>query len=232
MHKKDKTLCALNRGTCNEQYKGDKDMKQSDRLRYVKEYRSNPLRKEYERKRNMICSNKPITVHLINLGYLFFFAMLFFYGWIFFSDNAVARLISNSVDNFVGKVLGGLSFLGTLIIIVFGIVNIFLGLVYLSYSFEWKKKLTEKHNSEKLEKLDKEYREKGLYPFFESDLFEHSCCEYDDKYEMNVCSITKRMISYSDYNYCSRPGNCRHCKTFMTAYLGEDYNGEFDHEFK
>ena len=103
-----------------------------------------------------------------------------------------------------------------MLVISVGIINKF-----------WKKKLSKKQNSELLKKLDNEYYKKGLFP-----CFEHSCCEYDDEYEMNVCSVTKRMISYSDYNYCSRPGNCRHCKTFMTAYLGANYDGEFDHEFK
>ncbi len=219
MYKKDITLCALNRGTCNEQYKGDKDMKQSDRLRYVKEYRSNPLRKEYERKRNMICKKKPFAAHLINLGYLVLLAIFIFYCWIFFYDSDTSYEMFKIVEGFIDTVF--LFWIGLLLVISVGIINKF-----------WKKKLSKKQNSELLKKLDNEYYKKGLFPCFEYELFEHSCCEYDDEYEMNVCSVTKRMISYSDYNYCSRPGNCRHCKTFMTAYLGANYDGEFDHEFK
>ena len=71
-------------------------MKQSDRLKYVKEYQSNPLKEEYESKKRMICTNKPFAVYLINLGYLFFLAMFIFYGWIFFSsDNAAFKAFDN-----------------------------------------------------------------------------------------------------------------------------------------
>ena len=203
-------------------------MNQSDRLRCVKAYQSNPLRGEYERKKSIICSNQPFIVYLINLGYLFFFGMFIFYGWIFFSsDNEIAIAFDDFIQNTFG-----LFFLGTILILAFGITNIILGGIYLLYSFEWKEKLTEKHNSAELEKLYKEYREKGLYPCYEHELFNHSCCDYDDVYEMFVCPITKKMIKNADFNYCNTPGNCRYCKTFMIAYLGEDCGGEFKHEFK
>lgn len=46
-------------------------MNQSDRLRYVKEFQSHPLRREYERKKDLVIK-KPFLVHLINLGNVFF----------------------------------------------------------------------------------------------------------------------------------------------------------------
>ncbi len=203
-------------------------MKQSDRLRYVKEYQSNPLRKEYENKKNIICSNKPFIIYLIDLGNLFFFVMFIFYGWVFFSsDNVISQTISNFISNTLV-----FYFLDVLLIIDFGIGNIAVGCMYFMAAIEWKKKIIEKHNWGKLEKLNNEYRVKGLYPIDASELFKHSCCEYDDVYEMTVCSITKRIIGYSDLNYCNTPGNCRKCKTFMKAYMGDDWNGEYNHEYK
>lgn len=183
-------------------------MNQSDRLRYVKEYQSNPLRKEYERNKDSVIK-KPFLVHLINLGNVFFFVMVIVYGRMFISADL----------------------LDSILIIVFGLANIFLGLAYYVYSTQWKKNIIEKHNSLAIEKLNKEYRKRGLYPIDESELFKYSCCDYDDVYETLVCPITKGRINNSDYNYCDTPGMCEKCKTFMKAYKGDDWNGEYNHEY-
>ena len=112
-------------------------MNQSDRLRYVKEYQSNPLRRDYERNKDLVIK-KPFLVHLINLGNVFFFVMVIVYGRMFISADL----------------------LDSVLIIVFGLANIFLGLVYYVYSTQWKKNIIEKHNSVAIEKLNKEYRKK------------------------------------------------------------------------
>ena len=49
-------------------------MKQSDRIKYVKNYLNNPLRKEYETKEKEIMKNKPITYHILTV--IAFFPLL------------------------------------------------------------------------------------------------------------------------------------------------------------
>lgn len=198
-------------------------MKQSDRLRYVKEYQSNPLRREYERNKDLVIK-KPFVVRLINLGNVFFVFMFFYYGWIFFVNDSAAYV---AFEKFAESTFG----FTLLPLLALGIGNIFLGLVYFVYSDQWKKNIIEMHNSDAIEKLNKEYRKKGLYPIDESELFKYSCCDYDDVYETLVCPVTKGRINNSDYNYCDTPGNCRKCKTFMKAYMGDDWNGEYNHEY-
>jgi len=182
-------------------------MNQSDRIKFVKEYNNHPLKREYERKRAAICSNRPALVYFINLGYLLFLGLFIFYGWVFIEDV--------SIPLFDG-------FIGLFIFFALGIGNILLGLVYMACSWDWKKNLIEGYNKRALQSLDREYEDKGLYPMEESELFTHECCEYDDWKERYVCSSTKQLLSWNEIIWCKQPGNCRHCRAFVNAYLGAD----------
>lgn len=108
-------------------------MKQSDRIQYIKEYNNHPLKGEYERKRSSVLSNKPFSVYLINLGYLFFLGMFILYGWMFFSDSKILSDILKSTIGYEG-------FFGDLLLLLaLGIGNIILGLIYMVNSAAWKK---------------------------------------------------------------------------------------------
>ncbi|MGN0531235.1 MAG: hypothetical protein ACI4IN_00315 [Eubacterium sp.] len=193
-------------------------MKQSERIQYCKEYNKHPLKKEYDAKRDLICKNKPISVYLINLGYLFFVFMFFFCGWLFFSKsgNALTRELwfaFFSSSPFFGDML---------FVLALGIGNIVIGFLYIIYSMKWKEDLIKEHNKSKLDILKKEYRKKGLYEVQERELYEHECCEYDDYKEAIVCCVTKQPLSSQEYNFCHQPGNCKQCRTFVSAYFGPD----------
>lgn len=205
-------------------------MKQSDRIRHCKEYYKHPLKKEYETKRNRICKNKPLSVYLINFSYLFFLGMFVFYGWLFFSSEGNALMI-----DFYYWAFGYEPFFGDMFIeIALGIGNIVVGFFYFIRSMDWKEELVKDHNKKALKILEKEYREKGLYEVQEQELYEHECCEYDDYKESFVCCVTKQPLSNRDVSFCSRPGNCKQCRTFVSGYLGADaveWWGE-SHEYK
>lgn len=191
-------------------------MKQSVLLSRVKEYEHNPYRKEYEKKLNATCRKKPLSCHLINLGYLFFFVMFIFWSWVFFSNN---NFITRKVD----ELFGGSFFLPLLVLLGLGIGNVLLGLYYLIQSFKWKEELISDYNKNAKKALDDEFEKKGLYHYPESELWKNKCCEYDDYLEKYVCCITKKPLSRPDYVFCSTLGKCYKCRTFMGAYLGEDY---------
>ena len=191
-------------------------MTQSERLRRVKEYHNSPYKEDYEREFNALCRKKPFSCYLVNLGYLFFFAAFVFWGWVMFTDNS-------HVLDILHELSGMFPFLDVFLILGLGIGNIILGLLYLIKSFEWKECYIEDYNKKSRKALAKKYAEKGVYRYVESDLWKYKCCEYDIDYERYICCITKKPLSRSDFAFCSSPGNCNKCKTFMGAYLGEKY---------
>jgi len=201
-------------------------MKQSDRIQYIKEYNNHPLKGEYERKRSSVLSNKPFSVYLINLGYLFFLGMFILYGWMFFSDSKILSDILKSTIGYEG-------FFGDLLLLLaLGIGNIILGLIYMVNSAAWKKEHIEIYNKKALDALNSEYSKKRLYHMTEEELYKHECCEYDDWNECWVCSATKEHLPYSEIEWCSRAGNCRYCKRFVQSYLGNSAVEYWYYEFK
>lgn len=186
-------------------------MNQSDRIRYYKAYVAHPLKKEYEEKRKKICKNKPVWYHLINLGYVFFFVMFIAYGWMFFTNKTIKLIdfFSNFLFGF-----GDLFFL-----LGIGIANIFLGICYMIYSFDWKEELIENHNKKELNSLDEEYRDKGIFRMTEKELCKSRCGELDIN-DFWVCSVTGECLSGREVNWCYRPGTCEHCRTFIAAVFG------------
>lgn len=189
-------------------------MKQSERINLCKIYNEHPLKGKYETERKTICSNKPSIVHLVNLGYVFFLGMFILYGYLFFSDTEI-------ISDFLKRNLGFEPFFGDLIpLIGLGIGNIILGLLYAVHSVEWKKEEIEIHNKKALNSLDEKYKNMGLIPMPESELFKHPCCEYDEYREKYVCSATGQPLKDSDFYFCNQSGKCRYCKAFVSAYLG------------
>lgn len=194
-------------------------MKQSDRIRYCKEYHNHPLRKEYEMKKAQISTKMPLIYYILKIPKFFIIiylimAILTFY----FSYNGNMQDISWTL------------FWGT---IVAGIINL---VVLCPLSFFWsdscEEKWARKRNKEDFIKLEKEYAQKGLYEMTEQQLYEHECCEYDDYREMYVCCATKQPLSYKDVNFCEQPGNCKYCRAFVTAYLGPDGPEYWLYEFE
>ncbi|MGN1420216.1 MAG: hypothetical protein ACI4XC_01725 [Eubacterium sp.] len=187
-------------------------MKQSDRIQYCKKYGKNcyinPLRKEYKKKKKEICKkSRPLWVKVPRImiaGYL----ILFIISWL-----SIMILPAE---------IGGIAFWVSLILGVINLVVCFLGLGY----------VPEGDLAVELEKLCEEYAEKGF--FEEQELYLHECCEYDSFQESFVCCVTKQPLSSQEHNFCSQPGNCKQCRTFVSAYLGTDaieWWGE-SHEYK
>ncbi|MDE5985099.1 MAG: hypothetical protein K2H13_07595 [Eubacterium sp.] len=191
-------------------------MKQSDRIRYCREYHNHPLRKEYELKKTQILEQNNICDKL-------------------FGVTLVLRFVYLGVF-VIGVILGLCGMSGVIVIITYGAVG--LGIINLIVSWillgleSLLKKSNEKKYKKELQQLENEYFQKGLYEITESQLFNHECCEYDDYREMYVCCATKQPLSYRDISFCKQPGNCKYCKAFVTAYLGPDGPKYWSYEFK
>ncbi|MGN0515516.1 hypothetical protein [Eubacterium sp.] len=190
-------------------------MKQSERIQYCKKYGkncySNPLWKEYKKEKKDIYKKlQPLWVRwprIMVIGYLF----LFIVSWV--SVMALPEGIEN---------VALVTFWASLILGVINLVVFFFGLGY----------VPEDDFADELEKLCEKYAKKGF--FEEDELFLHECCEYDICQDSFVCCVTKQPLSSQDYYFCSRPGNCKQCRTFVSAYLGADaveWWGE-SHEYK
>ncbi len=187
--------------------------RQLDRIQKVKEYRNHPLRKEYEEKKATIlrsgngflynCLRVVSTLsYIMIVGYLVLFCLFFFEDW-----------------NIMGPV------------IFLGIINLIVALI-LFYQLECEGKLKamkEDRHKEQLNKLKNEYAKKGLYEFTESELV--SRCLDEDYDGDPICGVTGAYIGYGQkYYFCTGPRKCLKCKTFMKAYLGEDWDGEYEME--
>lgn len=187
-------------------------MKQSDRIRYCREYHNHPQKAEYDMKEKQILSKGGMSF----FGFLC--VMILVYGAIFL----------------IGVILGLCGIGNAFVIIVtwasvgLGIINIiaiFICILYDCTDFH-------KSNYDELDELNKEYLKKGLIVVKEQDLYKHECCEYDDWNECFVCCVTKKRLSHQDYIFCREPGNCKYCRTFVRAYLGPDGDEYWRHEFK
>lgn len=177
-------------------------MNQSDRIRMYEIYYSHPLRGEYDKKRKEICRNKPKSVKLIYAGFTFFVVMFFVFGVIAFTIDPF--------DDVEGEITIALA-VGNL---AFGFV-MFLLLLKTD-------ELTEEYNKKELESLDREYQVKGLVRMTEQELYKSPCGELD-LYDYPVCSVTKQMLSESEYVWCRQSGNCRHCRIFMSYVTSPDF---------
>lgn len=190
-------------------------MKQSERIRRCREYQNHPLKKEYEAKKSKI-TKKPFYYYIIILSALIPIILFFYYLYVFSTD------------------AWGTGWGTFFAVIILGIINIFLGGLWIFLGVaSICSKIVDVHNEASYRKLDDEYKEKGLIPITEHELYEHECCEFDDWKETYVCSATKQPLSYRDaVGFCKQPGNCRYCRAFVTAYLGPDGPKYWSEEFK
>lgn len=189
-------------------------MKQSERIRLCKEYQNHPLKDEYEAKKSKI-KKKPFSYYIVILSALIPIILFFYYFYVFSTD-----AWGTGWGNFFA-------------VIILGIANIILGGLWILVAiFSICDKIVAVHNKTAFKKLEDEYKEQGLIPIDEQELFEHECCEYDDWKETYVCSATKQPLSYKEMTFCEQPGNCKHCKAFVTAYLGADMLKYWSEEFK
>lgn len=189
--------------------------KQLDRIQKAKAYHNHPLRKEYEAKKATILSSgngfwynclRVVSTlsYIMIVGYLILFCLFFFDDW-------------NSMPA----------------IIFFGIINLIVAFI-LFYQLECEgnlKAMKEDRHKEQLKKLENEYSKEGLFELTEQDLFNTKCIDYDDIYECFACGVTgQHIIDFRKVTFCKTPGNCKKCKTFMQAYLGENWDGEYEME--
>lgn len=187
--------------------------RQLDRIWMAKEYHNHPLRKEYEAKKAEITKkNKSILYYLLRVFSILSYIMIPGYFILFlFNDIILDR--------------PGL-------VILLGIINLivaFFSFVELDCNGKLKS-MQESRNKDELNKLKNEYDKKGLYEFTEKDLLNSVCVDKD--YDGDpICGITGAYIGYGQkYRFCKVSGNCQKCKTFMKAYLGNDWDGEYEME--
>lgn len=192
---------------------------QSDRIRWIKEFNAHPKKEEYLENRNKILSKKPISVYLIPLGYIYFFAMFVFWGWIFFSSKG-NKIIGDlwcllfNTKPIIGDVL---------FIIAAGIINIILGFLFVVWSIEAKEKIIEEYNKSALDSLNKQYRDKYDLFYYTDKCLWNGCGDYDQINECYRCSATQEYLTRDKYNsFCKQPRNCYQCDKFMALYLGKD----------
>lgn len=174
---------------------------QSTRLRMVKAYYAHPLRKEYEAEKERLYNKNPKRF-IPTLVMLFPWIMIIVYGIIFF----------NIFDSFI--------------VVVLGIINLFVCLCSIGWGDSLKKEFEK--NTAGVDKLKAKYQQKGLYEVTESELLSSKCGEYDYNSEEFVCSATGERLSYMDYNWCQTPGNCKYCRRFVTAYVGDTKYWSFE----
>lgn len=178
----------------------------------AKEYRNHPLRKEYEAKKaEIIKKNKSVLYYILRVFSILSYIMIPGYFILFLFDDIILDRPG--------------------LVILLGIIN----LIIAFFSFgkldcDGKlKSMQESINKEELNKLKTEYDKKGLYEMTEEDLV-YRCL--DENYDGDpICGVTGAYIGYSrKYYFCKEPRNCLKCKTFMKAYLGNDWDGEYEME--
>lgn len=189
-------------------------MTQSDRIRLYNQYYANPLREEYEKEVEKIRKHKPPVYILLCAFWVVPLILFFVYGFIFATHE-------NLDVQFV--------------IFILGVLNVVGGLFYTSYLF-WNlsEKYTDQYNKAALRELKDKYREKGLVVITEADLYNAPCCERD-YLDRTVCCVTKEPLQNNAYFFCSDPGKCKDCKTFISALYGADVAEDMEkngHQFK
>lgn len=187
--------------------------KQLDRIQKAKEYYHHPLRKEYEAKKAEITKK--------NKGLLYYLGWIFVaFSWIMVPGYLVVFILDDEYSAGSDH---------TFLIIIFGLINLVIALAAPFFISEKIKTVQENRNKDELNKLINEYNKKGLYEFTEKDLTS-SCLDKD--YDGDpICGVTGAYIGYGQkYHFCKTPGNCLKCKTFMKAYLGNDWDGEYEME--
>ncbi len=191
--------------------------RQLDRIRMYNEYRNHPLREEYEKDVQKIRNNN---------GKNFFYYMisvLMFIVWIPFILvllGAIAAIIGIEKYDFTDWALT--IFFGLILLIVAAAIGTALSDV--------KYNIQQKNNRNDFAQLKEQYYSKGLYVFTYDDLVDTVCMD-EDAYGNTVCGINGSYIgSDKKYFFCKKSGNCRKCKTFMTALYGDDYDGEYEME--
>ncbi len=172
-------------------------MKQSERMRWYLAYQNHPLKNEYLKEKKKIKRRRlPKENKFIFALCTIPFIMIFVIGYLFFGD---VRLFGS-----IGQ------FGHWLIYIAVGIGNLLLCLLILycalEYGIGWEK-------TDEFEKLQEKYREKGLLEV--DSPFYAKCSEYDDRLDCKVCSATHEPLSYREYIWCEKPGNCKKCAKFI-----------------
>ena len=171
---------------------------QSTRLRMVKEYYSHPLRKEYENEKDKLHSKNPKR-------FIAYFIMAFpvvaFFGF------GIEFLIV-SWDGW----MPGWHFL-------LAVINLLTGIFVIEFGAKLNTEL--KNDNTDIQELKQKYLDKGLYEVTEAELLSSKCGEYDSYYDDLVCSATREPLSYIDYNWCQTAGNCKYCRKFVQAYVGD-----------
>ena len=186
--------------------------RQLDRIQKAKEYRNHPLRKEYEAKKAEITNkNKGILYYLLRVPSILSYIMIPGYFILFLFDDIILDRPG--------------------LVILLGIINLivaFFSFVELDCNGKLKS-MQESRNKDELNKLKNEYEKKGLYEMTEEDLV--SRC-LDENYDGDpICGVTGAYIGYGQkYYFCKEPRKCLKCKTFMKAYLGENWDGEYEME--
>lgn len=180
-------------------------MKQSTRIKLVREYLSHPLKEEYEEELSELHtkdSKQRIPERIMAMPWILAVVI----GILFVATAPLG----------LGFVFMGL-----------GIAN----LISFPFVYAIAGKLEKKYrnNCEGLEKLQEKYRKKGLYVASEMDMLNSECGELDDN-DHWVCSATGERLNYQDVDWCRHKGNCKYCRKFVNAYLGKTEYWPF--EFK
>lgn len=195
-------------------------MNQSDRIRYIKEFNNHPLKKEYLKEKAKVTGE----FYLVNQLEDVFVVLKYIYGFLFVLLFILYLFLTNDYTRTILHIM--------LIISILGIINLVLPLLLLIFVDIPLNFIKKKIHKGDLEKLKSEYMEKGLIEIDSSELYKHECCERDENFGI-VCCITKKPISLKEYNYfCSIPGKCKHCRTFVEGYLGKDTVNYWNHEFE
>lgn len=185
--------------------------RQLDRIQKAKAYHNHPLRKEYEAKKAEITK--------MNKGFLYYLGWSVQIGsWIMLLGYLVIWIVASDVGINEG-----------FIVMLLGLVNLAIAIFGPFLIIPKIDETQEERNRDSLNKLKEEYKKKGLYEFTESDLV--SRCLDEDYDGDPICGITGAYIGYGQkYYFCKEPGKCLKCKTFMKAYLGNDWDGEYEME--
>ena len=191
--------------------------RQLDRIRMYNEYCNHPLRKEYEKK-----VEKIKNANGKNFVYYIIFILIFIVWIPFFAVllGAVAAIIGIEKYYFTDWALT----------IFFGLILLIIACALSSTLSDVKYNVQQKNNKNELEQLKEQYSKKGLYVFTYNDLVDTVCLDENDDSEP-ICGVTGAYIGYGQkYYFCNKSGNCRKCKTFMTALYGNDWDGEYEME--
>lgn len=191
--------------------------RQLDRIKRYNEYQNHPLREEYEKKVKKIQNTNGK-----DFVYYFIFILMLIV-WIPF-----LVVILGALEAIIG--IEKYYFTDWALTIFFGLILLIIAGALSSKLSDVKYNIQQKNNKKDLEQLKEQYYSKGLYVLTYNDLVDTVCLD-EDAYGNTVCGITGSYIGDNKkYFFCKESGNCRKCKTFMTALYGNDWNGKYEME--